>query len=334
MKNLFKKSLTVILALLMITNFFCVNISAAEDSKEKRRLGAMLNYLEVNSSSYGDYSAYYSETWNDYSLYTHYKQVYDDIASTNDDYTKAYAEILEEKYSNFVRPSVAILSVSGAENEKNYNNWYSDEEWNKYQLKIKALREAVGNYSAYSNHQYNTEEMKKITYAFHDWLYTLNTMTNKDYIKGDVDKDGKVTINDATMVQRALSGRIGLTTAQKMRARAVLYNRPLESKDSMGRYVITINDVTQIQKFLAGDTAASDAINNTPFDYGKRICIFVDELESLEDQDYLMGHFLNYFVCPRTLMNYPSFQKNYYLGSDWQSVYRICKDTIGIDYRI
>ena len=34
MKNLFKKSLTVILALLMITNFFCVNISAAEDSKE------------------------------------------------------------------------------------------------------------------------------------------------------------------------------------------------------------------------------------------------------------------------------------------------------------
>lgn len=301
-------------------------------SKEKQRLETMNRCLYEETSSLGDLPPY---MYNMYSEYVKSKQVLDDSTSTDEDYTKAYADILKEKYSGLIQPKIAIASVEQAEKEKNYNNWYSDEEWDLYQTKIKKLREAVGNYSSTANHQYSLDEMKVITEAFHEWLYTLNSMTNKDYVKGDVDGNGVVNINDATTVQKALASMCNLTTAQKMRARSVLYNRAVNSSDSMGRYIITINDVTQIQRYLSGNKVESDKIYNLPNTDGRKICIYVDELDSLEDEDYLMSHFFNYFVCPRKTNDYPAlFPNNYYLGYDYQWVYRYCKDTIGIEYKV
>ena len=332
MKNVLSKGITGILILSVVSSLFCFNAAADESSKEKQRLETMNRCLYEENSSLGDLPPY---MYNMYSEYVKSKQVLDDSTSTDEDYTKAYADILKEKYSGLIQPKIAIASAEQAEKEKNYNNWYSDDDWDLYKTKIKKLREAVGNYSSTANHQYSIDEMKVITDAFHEWLYTLNSMTNKDYVKGDVDGNGVVNINDATTVQKALASMSNLTTAQKMRARSVLYNRAVNSSDSMGRYIITINDVTQIQSYLSGNKVESDKIYNLPNTDGRKICIYVDELDSLEDEDYLMSHFFNYFVCPRKTNDYPAlFPNNYYLGYDYQWVYRYCKDTIGIEYKV
>jgi len=60
-----------------------------------------------------------------------------------------------------------------------------------------------------------------------------------DVLIGDVNLDGKVTIDDATMIQKAMAELIKLDDTQKKAA------------DTNGDGQVDINDVTHLQKYLA-----------------------------------------------------------------------------------
>lgn len=64
-------------------------------------------------------------------------------------------------------------------------------------------------------------------------------MLEPSFIMGDVNRDGKVSIDDATLIQKSLAELEKLTPEQENAADA----------NADGR--ITIDDVTQIQKYIA-----------------------------------------------------------------------------------
>lgn len=348
MKRLFNNLTVSVLSVSLLLSAFCVSAHAeTADSKAKERLKAVLEVIEGEQTAMGMSFAYYDNTL-DPEVYQAAKSVYENSASTGADYTNAYVGLLKAKYSSLIKETIPRAALEEAEKEQNYNHWYPEDEWQAYQAKVKALRTAVDDYSATyqyiagsdengqpvmeTGYEYSEAQHRTLDAAFHEWLYALNVMTNKDHVNGDVDGNGKVTINDATVVQKYLCGAVQLTTAQKMRARAVLYNRAAGSGDNMMRYQLTVNDATQIQRFLAGDTAASDRFYNSPLYEQEKVCIFVDELDSYEDKPYLLSHFFNYFVCPGSTDIYP-FDTNYYLAADFQKVYHSC-EALGIDYKL
>lgn len=59
-------------------------------------------------------------------------------------------------------------------------------------------------------------------------------------LKGDVNQDGAVTVNDVTLIQQALAGFVELTNDQ------------LAAADVTGDFKINVNDCTRIQNYLAG----------------------------------------------------------------------------------
>ena len=80
-----------------------------------------------------------------------------------------------------------------------------------------------------------TEVTKKATLI----VYGSETELAPILAKGDVNGDGKITIDDATLVQKAIAEIVALDSAQKYAADT---NRDGE---------VTISDVTQIQKYVA-----------------------------------------------------------------------------------
>lgn len=69
---------------------------------------------------------------------------------------------------------------------------------------------------------------------------TFTIMINKDYTLGDVDRDGEITITDATLIQKHIANMISFTEEQQKTA------------DVTNDGKINVDDVTFIQKHLAG----------------------------------------------------------------------------------
>ena len=69
--------------------------------------------------------------------------------------------------------------------------------------------------------------------------FTVYIITISDIVIGDVDGDGVVNINDATMIQKYLAELVTFTHEQ------------LKAADTNGDGDVNINDATQIQKYIA-----------------------------------------------------------------------------------
>ncbi|MGN0491319.1 dockerin type I repeat-containing protein [Ruminococcus sp.] len=68
--------------------------------------------------------------------------------------------------------------------------------------------------------------------------YTFDA--TKDYMLGDVNNDGKISVLDATEIQKYIAGLVTFSSAQ------------LSAGDVNGDGIITVADATQIQKYIAG----------------------------------------------------------------------------------
>ena len=68
-------------------------------------------------------------------------------------------------------------------------------------------------------------------------------MTCKDIIQGDVNRDGVVSVSDATLIQKYIVGEVNFTGAQELRA-----------KVNVDSYSVSVKDVTLIQKYIVGYT--------------------------------------------------------------------------------
>lgn len=80
---------------------------------------------------------------------------------------------------------------------------------------------------------------KYISKCFYELLYIYNEMTCKDIIQGDVNRDGVVSVSDATLIQKYIVGEVNFTGAQELRA-----------KVNVDSYSVSVKDATLIQKYI------------------------------------------------------------------------------------
>lgn len=322
-----KKVLTILLSAAMMTSSVCFGASAADTSNPKERLKLLIDFLDDRNQLYGGTEAYgYSIN----SFLSNAKEVYFDEASTDEDYSEVYSEMISSVYSANIDPEYARQALENIEQEQNYNNWYSPEDWELLQTKISAMRSAADDYSETQNYRapdkitgeptlltryiYSDEQSKALTYAFHDLLQTVNTVAEKDFVKGDVDGDGSVTVGDSTMVQLYLADLCELTIPQRMRAE-VKY-RSFDKNDIENP---TVDAATEIQLCLAELTDGFDNIG-----------LLSEEIESHETPEFIKSHLMNYFFCPCTREGI-ALGNTYYLSSFIQPFYDDCIAQ-GIDF--
>jgi hypothetical protein len=150
--------------------------------------------------------------------------------------------------------------------EHNNNGWYDESDWNDFVEKREALRVS-----------FKTEDYAVISDAFCALNDSFINMTSKYSLLFDVDKDGKVTIMDATYVQKALAG---LTDNLNGAQRLLLSEK--NGAYSYG-YTVSIEDVTKIQKYLA---ELIECEQNNSEDWYKRFVFTTD-----------YGDEINFVIC-------------------------------------
>ena len=79
----------------------------------------------------------------------------------------------------------------------------------------------------------------------------FENLENKCVRKGDVDFDKKISIRDATTLQKLLAD-LPVASIEDIREYVWVGNYDKELKDFNGDGGVTIHDVTAIQKYLAG----------------------------------------------------------------------------------
>ena len=288
-----KKILAILLSATLLCSAFCINASAVETSIEKEKLYKLINSYEA---SWWGSTIIYGELVDD--ARADAQEVYNNENSTDYDYTLASTALLNVYLSSDIYPSFAQITYDNAVKEQNYNNWYTDEQWNDFQSKLADLKIALEDDSMFS---------KKITNKFHALLKTYNEMTNAYTVKGDLNKDGTVNVLDVTLLQKYLANSANFTGAQKMLAGATKYENP------------SITDVTTIQKYSVGQL--DEMPNNNVF--------ISDSTHSFMDTDLLMERTINFTICPRTLPGWHNGSplNNNYIGIDFLvSYYKWCAD--------
>ena len=286
-----KKILATILAAVLSVNLFCFGVYAeTQDDMTKKEHTKLWLLLEANSNeNYIGYGMPYdvgltSDYWD---IFANAEDTLYDKNATYDDYHKACEEILDLKFNRqYINYDYAYATYQNALNEENINGWYTDEEWSDFQdkiIKLKAALDAIGTDVTYP--WKDEGKRQALTDAFHSLLRSYNTMTNRNAVIGDVDGNGKLDINDVTLIQKYLAEMCDLNGAQKMRA-AVYANRTYEK--------LRVSDVTKLQLYLT--ELIDRPIDSWSYDY-----VFVSEvpLNPLINEDFLMERMFNFNICPR-----------------------------------
>lgn len=155
----------------------------------------------------------------------------------------------KEFYENpWISPYYAEQTCYVAVHEQNYNNWYTDEQWNIFIEKRDNLLNALrvidpdlepAKWGSVYDFNYTVAQQKNVSKCFYELLYIYNEMTCKDIILGDVNRDGVVSVEDTTLIQKYIVGEVNFTGAQELRA-----------KVNVDSYSISIKDATLIQKYI------------------------------------------------------------------------------------
>lgn len=260
-----KKIISVILSAAMLSSVFCMNVSAAEDSVTKEKLAYLLNAYNINFSIWG--KPIIQGCIED--VFVNAQKVYEDSNATDSDYNEALIELknnaLNEIYINY---GYAEATYELASKEQNYNNWYSEDDWAEFQNKLSLLKTELDKGNGLS---------LELSYAHRSLMGIYNKMTNSHTLRGDVNGDGTVNVEDATLIQKYLVGLENLTGAQKMLANAENYENP------------TVTEATMIQKYSVG------IIDELP-NYGH---FLVDEGLDFIDENIVYERTLNFNICPR-----------------------------------
>ncbi len=190
-------------------------------------------------------------------------------------------------YNLHVDVAYAKTAYDNACKEQNYNNWYSDEQWNEFQYKLADLKTDLEPYIAGTNDY----DVWAITNAYNELLAVYNKMTNAYTLKGDVNKDGVVNVVDATLIQKYIAHEVEFTGAQKMLTNVAKYESG-----------ISVIAATDLQKFIVGLNA----------DFGNNH-IFLDEQDGIQYFDDTMRWYAygNYNISPRyPYITYGPYVKN------------------------
>lgn len=266
-----KKILAILLSVTMISSVFCVGVSAAETTEDSQKtriaydnLNMLYEFVDFRNRMTGVCKLTFSNL-TDQRL-EEAMDILSDSKSTLDDYITAYDNLIFAVYNENIDKYYAEMTYENALKEQNYNNWYSERDWSDFVAKRADLGNAL-----------ETGSYEEITIAFYELLKCYNIMTSCYTLQGDVNKDGEVTINDATLIQKYLVGEVNFTGAQKM---LIASDLDYENPD--------VISATIVQKCTVG----LNTYFNDPF--VQKFGPFHDSYERR------MERTLNFTLCPRS----------------------------------
>ncbi len=305
-----KKILAILLTGVMFVGAFCFNVSAAEKNEktdaeiQQEKLGYILS---LRDQVWVDSTIIYDGVWP--SIMENARKVYDTDGLSEYEYTIALRQVYDMYYdAPLANIEYAEATYKNALKEKNYNNWYSENDWNDFQTKLKDLGDA---FDYYYSHQMKFP-CNRLTKAFKAMMTSYNKMTNAYTVKGDVNGDGSFNIEDATLVQKYIVNSANLTGAQKMLTNEKNYEN------------ITVATVTNLQKHIVG--LEPEFKNNG---------IFIDEHPCVNSLDDTLRwyNYCNFNICPRRGdVTSGSYVYNDFSCMDNIFGYRIWCDQKGYDY--
>lgn len=302
-----KKILAILLAGVMSVTAFCFSVSAVEKTDAEIQQEKLGYILDLNNNFWLDAAVIYDGVWQ--SVMDSAKEVYYTDGLSADEYTAALKQVYDMYYdAPLVNMEYAEATYENALKEENYNNWYSEDEWNDFQEKLKNLGDAL---DYYHSHQ---EEFPcdRLTKAFKEMMTSYNKMTNAYTVKGDVNGDGEVNIQDTTLVQKYVAHMENLTGAQKMLTNEKNYEN------------ITVITATNLQKHIVG--LEPEFENNY---------IFIDEQKNVNSLDDTLRwyNYCNFNICPRrNNVTKGTYINNNFTCMDKIFAYRIWCDQKGYDY--
>lgn len=133
-----EKILAILLVGVMSVTAFGFNASAVEKTDaeiQQEKLGYILN---LNKDIWLDCAVIYDGVWP--SIMDNAREVYDTDGLSADEYTVALKQVYDMYYdAPLVNIEYAEATYKNALKEENYNNWYSENEWNDFQEKLKIL---------------------------------------------------------------------------------------------------------------------------------------------------------------------------------------------------
>lgn len=146
-----KKLLSIILVGILAVSSFILTTFAAENEKseteiEREKLGWLLDAFKILNTNIGEariYNCVAGDTYN--AAYDLYNQ---DELATAEEYKNMKDKLYSAAYNLHVDVAYAKTAYDNACKEQNYNNWYSDEQWNEFQYKLADLKTDLEPYIA------------------------------------------------------------------------------------------------------------------------------------------------------------------------------------------
>lgn len=280
-----KKLLSIVLVTALLVCAFCIPARAMDDETLKEYSKLVYLFQSIPSITlFGDGQPYYRISSEYDAMYENAEKVRNPNLSA-EDYRQASEEIIDYvKNKQIIKYDYAYRTYLNALEETNEAGWYDEALWNDFQASLVQLKAALDAIDGDATTAEAAPACRELTDAFHAVLRAYNLMTNTGAKAGDVNGDGYVTIDDATLVQLALAEFSELSGSQKMRA-SVYKNREYEK--------VGIGDVTQMQRYIA-EFSDSPAERND-----REVLISEMQTNPLISEDYLTERAFNFNICPR-----------------------------------
>lgn len=328
-----KKIISIILALVTVLSCAAYSVSATETTDaNKRRLELFTNYcIRHIIEPTGKPDIYMKESF--YSSILDADAVLKNPDSTSEDYLNAYYNSKNLLYNSNIYQKYAWKSYEKA--SKLQNVYYPEIEWNEFQNTIANLKAALDDnqgidyyvldYNEETREReqralylYTDEQMKEITTRFHEMLYAYNSISDKYYVMGDINRDGETDVFDSVYIQKKA---VAEATIPNNALDYRLTNTQYSVGDVNGDNRIDILDAVDIQKFTA------DKISEF-----KPYVSFITKINTHETEDFMKAHLINYDICPLLGAQFAVvLSKSEYLSMDLQGFYTLC-EMEGIDY--
>jgi len=119
--------------------------------------------------------------------------------------TEKYNILYEELHRIVINRSELKDLVDFCEKENNDNGYYDDKLWSDFKTEIDEAKELLIDENITD---------KRINSAFYELMYQFNLICTFNQIPGDLDKDGNMTVFDATYVQFYLTGYKDVNSSQ------------------------------------------------------------------------------------------------------------------------
>lgn len=252
-----KKIISLILSLILLCSALPITVYAAEKT-EAEQLERQLAELRFRADEFLNNVGYLKPyTYSTFERLQNGVDYAEEVlrggsVSTVEQYQDAI-NVLEYALNNptidiYFAKQTYVLSLK----EHNENGFYYENDWNDFSAKRDALRNS-----------FKTKNEETVSDAFFALHNSFVEMTSKYTRAGDINNDGKVNIDDATLIQKYLAGMNELTEMQK--TLAVSYGNTVY--DWFEDPIPDIDCVTGIQKCSAGLVD----LKSNPIHYGLEI---------------------------------------------------------------